>query len=48
MYVLAFDQDWTVDVNPHPHRDAVPLTVSLSTSSGEVPIEYPLSDLGPN
>jgi hypothetical protein len=26
MYVLAFDRDWTVDVNPHPHRDAVPLT----------------------
>jgi hypothetical protein len=25
MYVLAFDRDWTVDVNPHPHRDAVPL-----------------------
>lgn len=25
MYVLAFDRDWTVDVNPHPHREAVPL-----------------------
>jgi HEAT repeat protein len=25
MYVLAFDRDWTVDVNPHPNRDAVPL-----------------------
>ncbi len=25
MYVLAFDQDWTVDVNPHPNREAVPL-----------------------
>lgn len=25
MCVLAFDRDWTVDVNPHPHRDAVPL-----------------------
>ena len=25
MYVLAFDRDWTVDVNPHPHRVAVPL-----------------------
>ena len=25
MYVLAFDRDWTVDVNPHPRRDAVPL-----------------------
>lgn len=25
MYVFAFDRDWTVDVNPHPDRDAVPL-----------------------
>ena len=25
MYVLAFDRDWTVDVNPHPRHDAVPL-----------------------
>ncbi|MGZ0747317.1 HEAT repeat domain-containing protein [Haloparvum sp. AD34] len=25
MYVLAFDRDWTVDVNPHPRREAVPL-----------------------
>jgi len=25
MYVLAFDRDWTVDVNPHPQREAVPL-----------------------
>jgi hypothetical protein len=25
MYVLAFDRDWTVDLNPHPHREAVPL-----------------------
>jgi hypothetical protein len=25
MYVLAFDRDWTVDVNPHPHHEAVPL-----------------------
>ena len=25
MYVLAFDRDWTVDVNPHPYREAVPL-----------------------
>jgi len=25
MYVLAFDRDWTVDMNPHPHREAVPL-----------------------
>ena len=25
MYVLAFDRDWTVDVNPHPRRKAVPL-----------------------
>ncbi|MCT9094834.1 HEAT repeat domain-containing protein [Haloarchaeobius sp. HME9146] len=25
MYVLAFDRDWTVDVNPHPHEEAVPL-----------------------
>lgn len=25
MYVLAFDRDWTVDVNPHPNREAVPL-----------------------
>ena len=24
-FVLAFDRDWTVDVNPHPNRDAVPL-----------------------
>jgi len=23
--VLAFDRDWTVDVNPHPNRAAVPL-----------------------
>ena len=23
--VFAFDRDWTVDVNPHPNRDAVPL-----------------------
>jgi hypothetical protein len=23
--VLAFDRDWTVDVNPHPSREAVPL-----------------------
>ena len=26
MYALAFDRDWTVDVNPHPQRDAVPLS----------------------
>ena len=25
MYVFAFDRDWTVDVNPHPHHEAVPL-----------------------
>lgn len=26
MHVLAFDRDWTVDVNPHPHQDPmVPL-----------------------
>lgn len=25
MIVLAFDRDWTVDVNPHPNREAVPL-----------------------
>ncbi|QSG02945.1 HEAT repeat domain-containing protein [Natranaeroarchaeum sulfidigenes] len=25
MYVLAFDRDWTVDLNPHPRREAVPL-----------------------
>ncbi|MFC7020391.1 MULTISPECIES: HEAT repeat domain-containing protein [Haloarcula] len=25
MYVLAFDRDWTVDVNSHPRREAVPL-----------------------
>ncbi len=25
MTVFAFDRDWTVDVNPHPHHDAVPL-----------------------
>jgi len=25
MYVLAFDRDWTVDVNPPPNREAVPL-----------------------
>jgi len=25
MIVLAFDSDWTVDVNPHPNREAVPL-----------------------
>lgn len=25
MSVLAFDRDWTVDVNPHPRREAVPL-----------------------
>lgn len=25
MKVLAFDRDWTVDVNPHPNREAVPL-----------------------
>lgn len=24
-FVLALDRDWTVDVNPHPSRDAVPL-----------------------
>jgi HEAT repeat protein len=23
--VFAFDRDWTVDVNPHPHHEAVPL-----------------------
>ncbi|WP_435348524.1 HEAT repeat domain-containing protein [Haloarchaeobius sp. HRN-SO-5] len=26
MLVFAFDRDWTVDVNPHPNREAVPLT----------------------
>lgn len=26
MMVFAFDRDWTVDVNPHPNRDAVPLS----------------------
>lgn len=25
MLVFAFDRDWTVDVNPHPDHDAVPL-----------------------
>ena len=25
MQVFAFDRDWTVDVNPHPNREAVPL-----------------------
>ena len=25
MLVFAFDRDWTVDVNPHPSREAVPL-----------------------
>ena len=25
MYVLAFDRDETLDVNPHPEREAVPL-----------------------
>ena len=25
MYVLAFDRDWTVDLNPHPRRKAVPI-----------------------
>jgi hypothetical protein len=25
MMVFAFDRDWTVDVNPHPNQDAVPL-----------------------
>lgn len=25
MHVLAFDRDWTVDVNPYPGREAVPL-----------------------
>lgn len=25
MAVLAFDRDWTVDVNPHPSKEAVPL-----------------------
>ena len=25
MSVFAFDRDWTVDVNPHPHHEAVPL-----------------------
>ena len=25
MMVFAFDRDWTVDVNPHPHHEAVPL-----------------------
>lgn len=25
MLVFAFDRDWTVDVNPHPHHEAVPL-----------------------
>jgi hypothetical protein len=26
MMVFAFDRDWTVDVNPHPQHEAVPLT----------------------
>jgi len=25
MLVFAFDRDWTIDVNPHPRHDAVPL-----------------------
>lgn len=25
MFVFAFDRDWTVDVNPHPRHEAVPL-----------------------
>ncbi|QCC51413.1 HEAT repeat domain-containing protein [Halapricum salinum] len=25
MLIFAFDRDWTVDVNPHPHHEAVPL-----------------------
>jgi len=25
MVVFAFDRDWTVDVNPHPRKEAVPL-----------------------
>jgi len=25
MMVFAFDRDWTVDVNPHPQHEAVPL-----------------------
>ncbi|SDF96061.1 HEAT repeat domain-containing protein [Halorientalis regularis] len=25
MHVFAFDRDWTVDVNPHPRHEAVPL-----------------------
>ncbi|ESS10408.1 MAG: hypothetical protein A07HR60_02423 [uncultured archaeon A07HR60] len=25
MHVLAFDRDWTVDLNPHPRHNAVPL-----------------------
>jgi hypothetical protein len=25
MIVFAFDRDWTVDVNPHPQNEAVPL-----------------------
>lgn len=25
MHVLAFDRDWTVDVNPHPRHEAIPL-----------------------
>jgi hypothetical protein len=25
MLVFAFARDWTVDVNPHPRHDAVPL-----------------------
>ncbi|QSG08585.1 hypothetical protein [Halapricum desulfuricans] len=25
MWVFAFDRDWTVDVNPHPRHEAVPL-----------------------
>jgi hypothetical protein len=25
MFVLAFDRDWTVDLNPNPNHDAVPL-----------------------
>jgi hypothetical protein len=26
MRVFAFDRDWTVDVNPHPQHEAVPLS----------------------
>lgn len=25
MYGFAFDRDWTVDVNPHPRKESVPL-----------------------